>query len=235
MIMQKKILFIALLLMSFHSYSQGLKNKLNQIKGGGLSQEEAGMGLKEALSKGVETGVAIVTKQDGYFGNPKIKIPFPPEAQAVESKLRSIGMNKEVDDVVLSINRAAEDAAKEAKPIFVDAIRALTFQDAINLIRGDQDAATRFLERTTSASLTAKFKPIISASLDKVSATKHWETVTTAYNKIPLVKRVNPNLEDYVTERALIGLFFMVEQEEVKIRKDPAARTSDILRKAFGG
>lgn len=223
-----------LLFSSCTSYSQGLKGKLNQLKGGGLTQEEAGEGLKEALTKGIEKGVELVTKPDGYFGNAKIKIPFPEDAQNVEKKLRSMGMGKEVDNVILSLNRAAEDAAKEAKPIFVEAIRALTFQDALNILRGDEDAATRFLERTTSASLAAKFKPIIGASLEKVEATRHWETVITAYNKIPMVQKVNPDLEEYVTLKAIAGLFYMVEQEEIKIRKDPAARTSAILKKVFG-
>lgn len=199
-----------------------------------LSQEDAAAGLKEALIKGISNGADLVSRLDGYYKNPEIKIPFPAEAQNVESKLRSIGLGRQVDDAVLSINRAAENAAVEAKPIFIAAIKGMTFSDALAIVRGDERAATTYLQRTTTPELVTKFTPIIKASLEKVNATKYWETAMTSYNKIPFVTRVNPNLTEYVTQKAIEGLFIMIAKEELAIRKDPAARTSEILKKVFG-
>lgn len=199
-----------------------------------LSQEDAASGLREALINGISKGSDLVSKLDGYYKNPEIKIPFPPEAASIESKLRAVGLGKQADDVVLSINRAAEDAAKEAKDIFIDAIKAMTFQDALAIVRGDNNAATAYLQRTTTPKLTEKFTPIIKASLDKVNATKYWATAINSYNAIPLVKKMNPDLTSYVTQKAIEGLFTMIAKEELAIRKDPTARTSDILRKVFG-
>jgi hypothetical protein len=202
--------------------------------GGGYSETEAADGIREALINGTGNGVKLVAVQDGYFGNPEIKIPFPPEAKEMESKLRSIGMGKQVDETVLSINRAAEDAAKDAKDIFVAAIRNLSVKDAIKIVKGDHDAATRYLQNNTSVQLNATFRPTIKSSLDKVEATKHWEELIKAYNKIPFVKKMNPNLTEYVTGKAIDGLFIMIAKEEDKIRKDPMARTSELLKKVFG-
>lgn len=216
--------------------AQLLKGTKDIFKTGkpGLSQGEAAEGIKEALMKGVNNGVQEVNKTDGYFKNPQIKIPFPPDAKNAEAKLRSIGLGDKVDEAVLALNRAAEDAAHEAKPIFMEAIKALTISDAINLVRGEKDAATQYLQKNTTQSLTDKFKPIIGTSLEKVNATKHWESVMNSYNKIPLVQKVNSDLEAYVTERAIMGLFTMVAQEELAIRNNPGARSSEILKKVFG-
>lgn len=210
--------------------------KLNSIfkTDAGYSELEAGEGIKEALIKGITKGVTEASQLDGYFGNPKIKIPIPPDAQKVETQLRSMGLGSEVDKAILSLNRAAEDAAMEAKPIFVAAIKSLTFEDAIKIVTGEEDAATGYLQRTTSEPLTKKFKPIIEASLEKVNATKYWEDLVGTYNKIPLVQDVNPDLTSYVTQKALEGLFYMIAQEEKAIRQDPLARTSELLRKVFG-
>ncbi len=199
-----------------------------------LSQEDATAGLKEALVKGISKGSDLVSKLDGYYKNPEIKIPFPPEAASVESKLRSVGLGKQADDVIVSVNRAAENAAVEAKDIFVDAIKAMTFQDALAIVRGNDNAATSYLQRTTTPKLVEKFTPIIKASLDKVNATKYWATAMNSYNAIPFVTKVNPDLTSYVTQKAIEGLFVMIAKEELAIRKDPAARTTDILRKVFG-
>ena len=198
-----------------------------------LTQEDAGKGIKEALTKGIEKGVEKVGVTDGYFKNPSIKIPFPENAKTVETKLRSVGLGNKVDDAVLSINRAAENAAIEAKPIFVDAIKQLSFQDAIKIIQSEDNAATEYLNRTTNSALKEKFTPIIKASLEKVSATKYWDDVINSYNKIPFVKKQNPNLEEYVTEKAIKGLFVMIAEEEKQIRDNPTARTTDILKKVF--
>lgn len=219
------------------SHAQFLKDlkKMVNPSSGNLTEEEAASGIKEALIKGTNKGVETVSKIGGYFDNPQIKIPFPPEAKEIEQKLRAIGMGDKVDEVVLTINRAAEDAATEAKPIFISAIKNLTLRDALNIVRGENDAATKYLKENTSQQLAAQFKPKIEVSLEKVDATKYWDDVITTYNKIPFVKKMNPDLAEYVTEKAIEGLFVMIAKEEDKIRKDPAARTTELLRKVFGG
>jgi hypothetical protein len=238
--------FIALTLFSslvFSSCAQSLKDlkkqaeqKLQQTATtSGFTEEEAGKALKEALSKGTTKGTELVSKTDGYFGNPKIKIPFPPDAKKVEDKLRNLGLNKECDDVILSLNRAAEDAGSAAKDIFIRAISDMTITDAINIVKGGENAGTEYLKSKTRAALIEAFKPIIKTSLDKVGATKNWEFVITRYNKIPLIEKVNPDLVQFATERAIDGLFVKVAEEELLIRKDPIARTSELLKKVFGG
>jgi hypothetical protein len=231
------LLFISLAFMvgSIQINAQLLKNAQKAIgQKSGLSEKDAADGIKEALVKGTGNGVKIVTKTDGYFGNAEIKIPFPSEAKEMESKLRSAGFGKKVDEVVLSLNRAAEDAGKEAEQIFVTAVKQMTVNDAINIVKGKDDEATQYLKRTTSTDLKIKFKPIIKTSLDKVDATKQWQELVITYNKIPFVKKMNPDLPDYVTGKAIDGLFIMIAKEELKIRKDPMARTSDLLKKVFG-
>jgi len=198
-----------------------------------LSESDIAAGLKEALVKGTGTGTATASKLDGYFKNPRLKIPFPPEITKVETKLRQLGMNNLVDDFILSLNRGAEKAATEAKPIFVDAIKSMTVKDAWGILRGEDDAATDYLRRTTSNSLEAAFKPVIKTSLDAVDATKYFTKIVNTYNKIPLIEKVNPNLEDYATDKAMFGLFLLIEDEERKIRKDPVARTTELLKKVF--
>jgi len=199
-----------------------------------LSNDEIAEGLKEALTKGISKGSDLVSQVDGYFKNPEIKIPFPPEVKKVDERLRKMGMGKEVDKFVLTLNRGAEDAAKEAKPIFITAIKAMTFQDALSILKGEDNAATSFLKRTTSPQLKEKFKPVIQNSLNKVNATRNYKDLVSEYNKIPLVTKVDPNLDDYATDRAIQGLFVMIAKEEKNIRQDPLARTSDLLKKVFG-
>ncbi|MTI29661.1 DUF4197 domain-containing protein, partial [Xanthovirga aplysinae] len=213
-----------------------LKKVAKAVKGKntGFSEGEASQGLKEALIKGTEKGVELVSKENGFLNRPEIKIPFPEDAIQVEKKLRAIGLGKEIDKVVTSLNRAAEHAAEEAKPIFVAAITSMTIKDAINIVGGPDDAATQYLNRTTSPELNNKFRPVIESSLEKVNATKYWEDVISRYNKIPLVKKVNPDLTEYVTQKAIEGLFVMIAKEEKAIRQDPVARTSAILKKVFG-
>jgi len=208
--------------------------KLLKSGAGGLTEKDAADGIKEALVKGTGESVKFVSVLNGYWGNPEIKIPFPQEAKDVESNLRAIGMGKKVDEFNESMNRAAEQAANEAKTIFISAIKALTVKDAINIVKGESNAATTYLKRTTSPDLKVAFQPKIKASLDNVSATKYWGDLISAYNKIPFVKKMNPNLTEYVTGKAIDGLFVMIAKEELKIRKDPAARTSELLKKVFG-
>jgi hypothetical protein len=201
---------------------------------GGLTEKDAADGIREALIKGTGQSVAFVSKTDGYFLNPEIKIPFPENAKNIESKLRAIGLGSKVDEMVQTINHAAENAAKEAEPIFVSAIKGMNISDALQIIRGKNDAATQYLSKTTTPDLRTKFKPVIKSSLDKVDATRMWSELINDYNQIPFVTKQNPDLAAYVTDKAISGLFTMIAKEEVKIRQNPAARTTDLLKKVFG-
>jgi hypothetical protein len=211
--------------------------EVNKAMGSGeqpLTTAEVGEGLKEALINGISKGSDLVSITDGYFKNPEIKIPFPPDVKKVEDKLRQIGLGDQVDKFVMTLNRGAEDAAKEAKPIFITAIKSMTIQDAWAILRGEENAATEYLKRTTTAQLTEKFKPVIQNSLSKVNATKYYGDLVGTYNKIPFVEKVNPSLDDYATGKAVDGLFIMIAKEEKNIRKDPLARTTELLKKVFG-
>ena len=229
---------ILLLALAFtNSLAQGsfLKKAKDAVsgKGSGLTADDVASGLKEALTIGASKGSDQASKLDGYFGNPKLKIPFPPEVQNVEQKLRAIGLGGKVDEFVLSLNRAAEDAASKAKPVFVSAIKGMSVQDAFGILKGEKNAATVYLKKTTTPELTSAFSPVIQASLDKVNATKYYAELITTYNKIPLVKKANPNLQEYATQKAIDGIFVLVEDEEANIRANPAARASDLLKKVF--
>lgn len=199
-----------------------------------LTTAEVGEGLKEALIKGISNGSDLASQIDGYFKNPAIKIPFPPDVKKVEDRLRQIGLGGEVDKFVMTLNRGAEDAAKEAKPIFIAAIKQMTINDAWAILKGEPDAATQYLKRTTSAELKNKFMPVIQNSLDKVSATKYYGDIVNKYNSIPLVQKVNPDLNDYATDMAIQGLFTMIANEEKNIRQNPVARTTELLKRVFG-
>lgn len=231
--MKNLVLLFAVVLSISSSAQISLDRLKKKITGGAPSTEEVAEGLKEALSNGASKGSDLVSKVDGYFKNAEIKIPFPPEVQQVETKLRQIGMGAKVDEFILALNRGAEDAATQAKPIFVSAIKQMTIQDAWSILKGDVDAATQYLKRTTTSQLTDTFKPIVRNSLDKVNATKYYTDLVTAYNRIPLVQKVNPNLDEYATEKAIGGLFIMVAKEEKNIRQNPGARTSALLKKVF--
>jgi hypothetical protein len=216
--------------------AQLLKNarKLIETNTKGLTEKDAADGIREALVNGTTESVKLVSVIDGYWGNPEIKIPFPPEAKEIESRLRSIGLGKKVDEFNVSMNRAAEQAAVEAKPIFIAAIKGMTVKDAINIVRGANNSATLYLQNTTTPELKSKFQPLIKTSLDNVNATRYWSELVTLYNKIPLIRKMNPDLPGYVTDKAINGLFIMIAKEELKIRKDPVARTSELLKKVFG-
>ncbi len=238
--MKKFILLFGVILMSVGctstQFNDALNTVLDEVGGSGdgkLSNTDIGNGLREALSVGITKGVSLTSKTDGFFKNPQIKIPWPADVKKVENTLRDIGLGGEVDKVVMKLNRAAEDASQKAKPIFISAIKQLTFSDVMNILKGENNAATEFLRRTTSGQLTNEFNPVIKTSLDKMDATKHWGSAINKYNKIPLVKKVDPDLTGYVTGKALDGLFHMVAKEEAKIRKDPIARTTDLLKKVF--
>lgn len=232
-----KRLCVLLLICSLSAQAQINLKKIKKavgVESSSLSKDEVAAGLKEALTKGISKGAEQVSQLDGYFKNPEIKLPFPEDVKHVEKKLRQIGMGDQVDKFILSLNRAAEDAAKESKPVFVAAIKSMTINDAMGILKGEDDAATSYLRKTTSVELHDKFNPVIKASLDKVDATKYYSDLIKAYNKIPLVDKVNPNLDEYATEKAMQGLFIMIAKEEKNIRQDPAARTSALLKKVFG-
>jgi hypothetical protein len=195
---------------------------------------EMGFGIKEALEIGISRGTDLLSAKDGFLGNAAVKILFPPEAQKVERTLRSIGMGSLADNVILSLNRAAEDAAKEAKPIFVSAIKQMTITDVTNILLGQQDAATNYFKRVTTSQLMEKFQPVITTSLNKVGAAKYWGDAAGQYNKIPLVKPVNTDLSSYVAQKAIDGMFIQVAQEELKIRGSLGARSTPLLQKVFG-
>jgi len=246
--MQKTILFLFLTL-SISSFAQqgttkkegGLLNKANGILkkatssgGSALSNDEIIAGLKEALSVGANNSSQKLAAVDGFFANAAIKVLMPEEAKKVESTLRSAGMGSMVDKAILSMNRAAEEASKSAAPIFLDAIKGMSFQDALSILKGADTAATGYLRGKTSPALTTAFKPVIDAALEKTNATKYWKDVFETYNKLPTTfKKVNTDLSAYVTDKALGGLFYQVALEEQKIRKDPAARVTDVLKKVF--
>jgi len=237
-----KKLLVILICFPFFAQSQSWKDlkkaaeKVNKelINNSPFSEKEAANALKETLNKGTEKGVNLLSQNDGYFANPKVKIPFPEKAEIVADKLKQLGMQKKVDEVVLSINRAAEYAVISAKPIFVDAIKKMTIKDAIGIVKGTKTAGTDYLNNNTNKALITAFKPIIKTSLDKLDATKHWKSVMSTYNKIPFAEKVDPELETYVTQKAIDGLFFMLAQQEIAIRENPKERTSALLKKVFG-
>ena len=238
----KKLITLAFIALSLGTFAQngGLlkkaNNAVNKIKGGGssLSNDEIIAGLKEALSVGANNSASKLSALDGFFANAAIKVLMPPEAKKVETALRSAGLGSMVDKAILSMNRAAEEASKSAAPIFVDAIKQMSFQDALGILKGADTAATSYLKGKTTSALTTTFKPIIDEALKKTEATKYWKDVFDTYNKLPTTfKKINTDLSAYVTERALSGLFFQVAEEEKKIRKDPAARVTDVLKKVF--
>jgi hypothetical protein len=218
----------------FDKLKKNIGKKIESASSTGFSQEEVGSGLKEALTNGVEKGVSQLSKPDGFFKDLSIKIPLPQEVSKVESKLRSLGQGKQVDQAIESINRAAEDATLAAKNIFVAAIKGMSINDAISILRGEVNAATAFLDESTRAELSSKFEPMVRASLDKVGATKNWNTIFTNYNKLPLVQHVNPDLVSYATGKAIDGLFIQIAKEELNIRRNPSARSTDLLKKVFG-
>ncbi len=190
-------------------------------------------GLKEALNNGITKQVSKLTATDGFFKNEAVKILLPQELQVVDKKLRQIGMSKLADEGLKVLNRAAEDAVKEATPIFVDAVKQMTFNDAKNILMGNESSATTYLQNTTSTTLYAKFNPVIKNSFAKVGADKVWTNIITKYNAIPLVTKVNPDLTDYTTNKAMEGVFKMIAIEEKEIRTNLTARSSDLLKKVF--
>ena len=230
--MFKKIILIALILQV--SACTELQQVLEDATGStGLSTLQIANGLKEALDNGVTNQVTTLGVADGFFKNELVKILLPEELQKVDNALRKIGLSSLADEGLKVLNRAAEDAVSEAIPIFKDAIVNMTFADAKNILMGNQDAATQYLQNATSVSLRQKFSPIIQNSFQKVGADQVWTNLITRYNSIPFVNKVNPDLTEYTTDEAMKGVFQMVAVEEIKIRTDLKSRSSDLLRKVF--
>ncbi len=239
--MKRIILLFAVAVLATNTLSaQGIKGlldkvtKSNQTSSGNLSNDDIINGLKEALRVGTDSSTKKLSKLDGFFGDAAIKILMPEEAKKMEKTLRGFGMGSLVDKAILSMNRAAEDAANGVGNIFWNAIKQMSIKDGLQILRGGDFAATNYLKSVTTKELTEKFRPVIEASLVKVDATKYWKDVFTAYNRFSTAP-VNTDLTAYVTERALSGLFYNISLEEQKIRKNPAAQVTDILKKVFGG
>ncbi len=243
--MKKIILILGIIVLTGSSCKQLDMDKIKKsgteilsgatgVSTGKLTNDEIIAGLKEALNVGSKNASGLASKVDAYYKNPALFIPFPPEAKKIQETLINLGQTKLVNDFTLTVNRAAEDAAKEAAPIFINAVKAMTIRDGLNILNGSNDAATNYLKTNTQAELIKKFRPVIEKSLSKVNATKYWETIITNYNKVPMVTKMNPDLAGYTTQKAIDGLFILVAKEELKIRQDPAARVTAILQKVFG-
>lgn len=245
--MKKPVLFLFLLALTGNLPAQGIKDLLKDSSGilktiskgvsgssGNLSNEEIISGLREALKIGTDNSSRKLGSMDGFFKDAVIKILMPDEAKKAEKTLRSLGMGSIVDNAILSMNRAAEDASKGVGNIFWNAIRQMTIKDGLQILKGGDFAATDYLKKMTTAEITAKFRPVIDSSLTKVDATRYWKDVFTAYNRFSL-KPINPDLSAYVTDKSLAGLFYYIGQEEKKIRKDPAAQVTNLLKRVFGG
>jgi hypothetical protein len=199
-----------------------------------ITSQDAAAGLREALVKGSKVAVEALGKQDGFFGNCKVKIPLPESAQKVEKVMRQFGMGKQADELILTLNRAAEAAVPEAKVLLVDAVKKMSVQDAKAILTGGQDSATQYFKRTTSDQLRAKFLPIVKKATEKVQLAHKYDEYAGKGVKFGIVKKEDANLDTYVTQKALDGLFVMVAEEEVKIRQNPAEAASSVLRKVFG-
>lgn len=232
--MIKKLIVICSLFVLF-SGCETAQQVLNSLptNTSGLTSEQIAAGLKEALTIGTQNSTNQLSAADGFFKNAAVKILMPPEAQKVVSTLQSLGLSSLVDKAVLSMNRAAEDAAKSATPIFVNAIKGMTITDAIGILKGGNNAATNYFKSKTTADLTAAFSPVVNKALQQTSATKYWNDVFTVYNQFSKTK-IDTDLSSYVTGKAIDGIFYEVAIEEQKIRENPAARVTDLLKKVFG-
>jgi len=214
-----------------------IKKKVNGGNGSSsLSSDDIVSGLKQALTLGAQKSADRLSVANGFLNDKAVEILMPEQAQRVEKTLRSLGMGKLVDDAISSMNHAAEDASKSAAPIFVNAIKTMTVKDGLNILKGPDTAATAYLRQSATPDLTRAYSPVIDSALQKTGATKYWKDVFETYNKLPTTfSKVDPDLSSYVTQKAINGIFYYVAQEEILIRKDPAAQVTDLLKKVFGG
>lgn len=234
--MKKFIIPIALISFGLTNCN-GLQQVANSLPGimetSGIGQTQIAAGLKEALQQGIDKQVVNLTKTNGFYSNSLVKIGLPSELQKIEKTLRDVGLGSLADEGIKALNTAASSAVKEATPIFVDAITSMTISDATTILMGNRDAATQYLKKSTQTSLYNKFNPVIKSSFTKVGADKVWSNIISKYNAIPLVQKVNPDLTDYVTQEALKGVYTMIEKEEVNIRTNVSARSSNLLKSVF--
>ncbi len=231
--MKKLILLAILAPMIANAQFKDLLNKAKEKIPTVAGSTDISAGLKEALNKGVEKQVSKLTAEDGFYKNEAVKILMPGELQKVDRTLRKIGLGNLADEGIKSMNRAAEDAVKVATPVFIASIKNMSITDAKNILLGNDNAATSYLQTSTTKELYAKFLPIVQQSMDKVGADKIWNSIITKYNSVPLVSKINPDIDDYVTNKALEGVFKMIAVEEKNIRTDLSARTSPLLKKVF--
>ena len=232
--MHMKKIFLFLIVIQFLSCGE-LQQVINQLpqETSGIGNLDIASGLREALDLGIDKQVTKLTKENGFFKNELVKILLPEELQKVDKTLRDIGLGNLADEGLRVLNRAAEDAVGEATPIFINAVKGITFKDARTILLGNDDAATQYLTSSTKTVLYAKFNPVIKNSFEKVGADQIWKNLITRYNSIPLTKNVNPDLTDYVTQEALNGVYTMIGVEEKEIRTKVSSRTTDLLRKVF--
>lgn len=241
---KNSVLFVLLSCLMLAGCVDALKNiQLDQVlnigssAGNGLTRDEIISGLKEALIVGAINSTALTSKTDGFNKNPLIRIPFPQEALKVKTTVEKLGSKSLVNDFELSMNRAAEEASKKALPIFKNAITSMSISDGMAILRGSNNAATEYLKAKTQSALIAEFTPVVNNAVQTVNVTKYWTPITSLYNRTTLLTgepQVNTNLDQYITQKALDGLFSLIAQEELKIRENPAARASEILKKVFG-
>ena len=229
---RKVLVFLLIFNLTACAELQQVVSQLPQT-GGVLSNTDIASGLRQALELGIDKQVTKLTQTDGFLNNDLVKIMLPEELQKVDKTLRDIGLGSLADEGLKILNRAAEDAVKEATPIFVNAVKEITFADAKNILLGSNDAATQYLTSKTQTALYDKFNPVIKSSFSKVGADQIWSNLITKYNTIPFTKSVNPDLTDYVTEQALKGVFTMIAVEETEIRTKVGSRTTDLLQKVF--
>ena len=236
--MKNMITLIISVCMGCSCQTQGMKSLWDSVSGntsgGALTNSEVIAGLKEALTIGAKESASIASTVDGFYKNPKIAIPWPNEAQKVKDMLSSIGFSRQIATFEESMNHAAEEAAKGAFDVFAGAVREMTIQDGFAILNGKDTAATHYLREKTTLPLKAKFSPIVKNAIEKVNVTSYWNPLVNAYNKIPGVAKQNPNLEDYITGKAIDGLMTLIAEQEIKIRKDPAAQVTALLKKVFG-
>jgi hypothetical protein len=237
----KKLLTVLLLVSGITAMGQNdlfsnIKKKVTGGSGSSLSSEDIVAGLKQALTLGAQKSASQLSVTNGFLNDKAVEILMPEQALKVEKTLRGLGLGKLVDDAIASMNHAAEDASKSAAPIFVDAIKNMTVTDGVNILKGSDTSATAYLRHSATPELTKAYTPVIDSALQKTGATKYWKDVFDTYNKLPTTfSKVDPNLSSYVTQKAINGIFYYVAQEEIKIRKDPAAQVTDLLKKVFGG
>ena len=210
-----------------------LQDIASRLPDASISNADIAMGLRQALDQGIEQQVTTLMQENGFYGNDAVKILLPEELQVVDRKLRQLGLGNLADEGLLLLNRAAEEAVADAKPIFVNAVKNITFRDARNILMGDDRAATSYLENVTEQKLYNKFQPTIKSNLEKVGAISTWNQIISTYNQVPFVEKVNPDLADYVTNEALDGVYFMIAQEEQQIRNNFAERSTNLLKRVF--